>query len=185
MSKRTPETPLIIRVDQREKLPYTFECMREAAVLPFTVQFCHLKTGDYEASTGPLPSDSIVIERKSLCDLYSSYGSDREREIRKLERMSLFGCAVLVIEAELSQIMAPNKFLSHPTQLTPKSLVATLIAYQQRYGIHLAMCPGREVAEVVTFRQLERWVRDHDIRQNAEPRDEIAVSPAGANPGDN
>ena len=44
MAKKAPYT---IGIDQREKLPYSFECMREAAELPYETQMHHLPTGDY------------------------------------------------------------------------------------------------------------------------------------------
>lgn len=166
MSKQKAIDSFLIRIDQREKLPYTFESMRASAVLNFATQLCHLPTGDYLASGGSwdMLDHCIVIERKSLADLYCTLGSHRDRFEAEWARMHRYGHAALVIEATWDQILHPLKFLSHPTELNPKSVAATLIAWSQRYGVHVHTCPGREFAEKWTYRMLERWVRDRAER---------------------
>ena len=152
-------TMTIIR-DHREKLPYDFASVVKP-VLPFIVQAGHLDTGDYSLKGPELPQDRIVIERKTLSDLYSTLGSHRERFEAEFQRLSLYGYAALVIEATFEQIARPNEYLLHPTDLNPKSDLMTLAAWSQRYGVHVWPLPGRRVAEQWTFRLLERWARDH------------------------
>lgn len=158
---------MTILVDDREKRPYTFEALRSKACLPFVVQPAHLKTGDYMVSTKSNHdassvnfSDQIVIERKSLQDLYCTLGQHRERFEREFQRMSLYGHAELVIEAEWNQIMQPLKYLNHPSELSPRSVYRTLTAWEQRYRVHVKTYPGRQFAEQAVFRTLERWVKD-------------------------
>jgi ERCC4-type nuclease len=152
-------TMTIVR-DHREKLPYDFASVVKP-VLPFVVQADHLETGDYSLKGPELPQDRIVIERKTLSDLYSTLGSHREQFEAEWQRMSLYGYAALVVEATFEQIAAPNKYLSYPTELNSKSVLMTLAAWNQRYGVQVWMMPGRRVAEQWTFRLLERWQRDH------------------------
>jgi len=152
-------TMTIIR-DHREKLPYDFASVVKP-VLPFIVQAGHLDTGDYSLKGPELPQDRIVIERKTLSDLYSTLGSHRERFEAEFQRLSLYGYAALVIEATFEQIARPNEYLLHPTDLNPKSVLMTLAAWSQRYSVHVWPLPGRRVAEQWTFRLLERWARDH------------------------
>ncbi len=166
-----PSPPLVIGVDKREKKSYryTFECMRSVAVLPYEVHIMHLVTGDY-TSLQPAPTsyeDQIVIERKSLADLYTTLGTHRDRFEHEWERMSVFGHAAVVIEATWDQIMQPNSYLRHESQLPPKSVFATLIAWSQRYGVHVHAVPGRDFAERMVFRMLERWQRDQIERSAA------------------
>ncbi len=162
----TPD-PFLILIDQREKLPYTFAAVR-APVLPYTAETCHLPTGDYatgltgaDLGPGPCYYGHAVVERKSLSDLYGTLGQHRVRFEREFQRLSHFGYAALVIEADWATIANPNAVLDHPTELNPKSVIATLLAWSQRYGVHLFPCPNRNFAEQLTYRLLERWVRDH------------------------
>lgn len=159
-----------ICVDQREQRPYDFGCMIDKAAVPFAVRSGFLQSGDYsvdpaagaaeEYETSRDPRDGIAIERKSLQDLYSTLGSHRDRFEAEWERLSRYGHALVVIEAELSQIKEPNKFLNHPTNLNPKSVINTLLAWQLRYGVHWVACPGRGFAEQLTFRVMEKWVKE-------------------------
>lgn len=165
---------LHILIDDRESLPYDFASIR-SPVLPFTTTTLQLQTGDYCTSCyGDVPEPGIrfhsdngywaVIERKTLTDLYTTLGQHRDRFQREFERMSRFGYAALVIEADWTSIARPNDALDWPTELNPKSVIATLLAWSQRYGVHLFPCPNRNFAEQLTFRLLERWVRDQGLR---------------------
>jgi ERCC4-type nuclease len=94
------------------------------------------------------------IERKTPEDFFGSITSGRERFEREFARMSEFAYRALVIEADWSEIVNPS------TRVNPASVVATLIAWSQRYGVHLFLCPGRRFAEQLTYRLLERFRRD-------------------------
>ena len=157
---KLPPACMTIIVDTREQLPYGFA---HIPGVPFTLTSGALPEGDYslEAPLCAPKADRIVIERKSLADLYHSVGQGRIRFEREFERLSEYGYAALVVEAPFENIMYPNEYLEHPTQMTPKSLVATLLAWSQRFGVHLFTCPNRDFAEKLTFRLLERWYRDH------------------------
>lgn len=165
MKRKTAQQRMTIQVDQREKLPYTFAGM--ASELIVRVEPAYLPTGDYLLAE-PGDGRTVVVERKSLADLYSTLGSHRERFEAEFERLAAFRYAALVIEAEWSQILNPLKFLNHYTQLNPRSVHSTLLAWSQRYGVHVWTYPGRETAERATFRLLERWARDvHDGKRVA------------------
>jgi DNA excision repair protein ERCC-4 len=169
---------MLILIDQQEKLPYDFASVH-SPVLPFTTETCHLVTGDY-CSPDPQPAlhdtsscspGCAVVERKTLSDLYSTLGQHRARFERELHRLSYCGYAALVIEADWATIAQPNAVLDHPTKLSPKSVIATLLAWSQRYHVHLFPCPNRNFAEQLTFRLLERWVRDKG-RRPLDPKKE-------------
>jgi ERCC4-type nuclease len=163
--------PFAIRVDTREQLPYDFELMRDLAELPFVVERGTLSTGDYAThASSYLEADACVVERKSLSDLYSTLSSGRDRFEREWQRMAMYGHACLVIEADWSAIVTPNDHLRRPSELNPKSVAATLIAWGQRYGVHVHALPNRQFAEMFTFRILERWVRDRRASVSALTR---------------
>lgn len=160
---------LVIHVASNEQLPYTFENVR--GTLPHTIVTSTLKTGDYVArryfpDTPPvehMPATTeacATVERKTLADLYGTASWDRERFKRELERMTHYGWRAIVIEAEWHQVFAPNHYLTHATKMLPKAMLASLLAWSQRYGVHIIPCPGRAAAELMTFRLLERWIRD-------------------------
>jgi len=158
---------MVIYVDTAEQLPFDFASVKKP-IVPFRTEPLRLVTGDYGTTRGGTPwpgrtgdaSIAATIERKSLADLYKTVAHGRERFERELSRMCSFGYRAVVVEAELSQVMNPNEFLDYPTDMNPKSLLASLIAWQQRFGVHLWFAPGREFAERLTHRLLERWIRD-------------------------
>ena len=163
-----------LTVDTREQLPYTFEAIKP--VIPRVIERGTLPTGDYAStrSSGPgagpyerdlhecggLPHLIAIVERKTLSDLYRSLSEGRDRLKKLFNRMRNFGYAAIVIEAEMSAIMDPNAHLAHPTKMSPKSVMSTLIAWSQRFGVQVFMCPGRAAGEAITYRILERWIRD-------------------------
>jgi len=162
MATKTASQTMTIKVDTREQLPYDFASVKSPQI-PFTVVRDTLGTADYttEAPLTAPKADQIVIERKSLQDLYSTLGQARDRFEQEFQRMSEYGYAALVVEATWEQIAEPNRHLKHPSLLVPKTVVATLVAWSQRYGVHVFTCPGRVFAEKLTYRLLERWFRDH------------------------
>ena len=151
-----------ILVDTRERDPYEFNNIAKAKV-GFTVIRETLSTGDYSTRNDLLArvENQIAIERKTLADLYGSVGQARDRFEREFQRLAQFGFAALVIEADFTQILCPNFHLKHPTAMRPRAVLATLFAWCQRYRVHLFPCPDRAFAELLTFRLLERWFRDH------------------------
>lgn len=153
---------LTIRIDTREQDPFTFASVT-MPILPLKLIRGTLPTGDY-ADDGRHclpPAEQAVVERKSLADLYGSLGHGRERFEREFVRLAEYGYAALVIESDWSQIMRPNDYLRHLTRLKPKTVVNTLLAWGERYGVHVWPCPGRRFAEQLTHRIIERWSRDH------------------------
>lgn len=152
---------MTIDVDTREQSPYTFKDIR--GTIPFEVRRVGLPTADYRVDRflgTSTKANCAIVERKTLTDLYGTATMGRERFEAELKRMTEYGFRALVIEAEWSQILNPNAFLVRPTKMLPKAMLASLLAWQQRFGLHVLPCPGRRAAEIITFRLLERWYRD-------------------------
>jgi hypothetical protein len=102
--------PFSIARDQQEKAPYGFESIpgrgasqgyRQVA----KVETKHLATGDYSIIG---LEDRVVVERKSLVDLYGTLGKGRERFEREFERMTAMDFANVVIEADWREIIRPD-----------------------------------------------------------------------------
>lgn len=147
--------PFTILVDGREKAPYRFTGLRADSTQkkrPIVVEWewQHLKTGDYTISG----MQSIVcIERKSLADLYSTLGQHRDRFEREHQRMAEFKRSMVVIEASWDQI------LNHPppqSRLNPKTILRTSESWYMRYGVPWFAMEDRRLAEIHTFRSLEK-----------------------------
>jgi len=165
---------MLITVDTREQRAYRFRNVKphkdaqgfrlEHSALPVADYGTRRKGGEEGVRWRDLSEEqkllAALVERKSLADLYGTLAKKHESFAMQLERMSRYGFAAVVIEATLEQIMHPNDHLRHSTKLHPKSVFASMIAWEQRYGVHFHPCPGRDVAEAVTYRILERWWRD-------------------------
>ena len=144
-------TPFTIIIDSREQAPFLFDTVADPA--PATVT-TGLKTGDYSLQGF---EDQITIERKSMVDLFGSCGKGRARFEREFKRMQGFKFAGLVIEAQWKDIYTKRPSRS---QMDPKIILRTIIAWTERYGVHCWACPGKRFAEKVTYLMLDRFYRD-------------------------
>lgn len=148
-----------ICIDSREQTPWTFSGMApdaphcdKALIVP--TKRVGLKTGDYSIVG---MEDAVCVERKSLSDLYSTVIHGRERFERELERMKQFDFSALVIEASWEAIC--NSPPRH-SKANPKTIYRSLIAYAQRYGVHVYPCATPAFAERMCYRILERFWKD-------------------------
>ena len=141
-------------------------------VLPITPKTIRLglKTGDYSIQGF---ESQIVVERKSLSDLYGSVGGERERFHAEHERMAEIvaagGFACVVIEAGWSEI------LTRPPdgrKLVPKTIIRTATSWAMRYGVHWMALENRRLAEVTTFRILDTWYRHHMEEQKKKQKEQ-------------
>ena len=167
--------PTIV-IDTREQLNYTFSALRAdsregGGVLSVPTRGATLPSGDYSLEGY---ESLVAVERKSKADAFSTIGTaNRERFVRELERLAEYQFAAVVVEAEWSEI------LSNPpphTQVTPKTLYRSVLAWQQRYPrVHWMMVPGREAGELTTYRILERFWRERE----KELEEALALEEAG------
>jgi len=151
-------SPFTVLIDTREQRPYTFEGLTANAdqgYAPIVVPTVRgtLQTGDYSIrGLGEL----VVVERKSKEDLYSSIGQRRENFEQRMRRLCLdHSVAAVVVEAQLDELLMAPPPHSH---LHPKALNRTILSWMVRWPrVHWILCPGRAVAEAVTYRFLERF----------------------------
>lgn len=146
-----------IVVDTREQKPYEFTgflCDAQDGGGPMSIPTVRgtLASGDYSLAGF---ETQVAVERKSLPDLYSTLGQDRERFEREIQRLNGYAFAAVVIEADWDQIRFEPPLR---TQLEPKTVYRTVLSWQQRYrGVHWWAVRCREAAEATTFRILERF----------------------------
>jgi DNA excision repair protein ERCC-4 len=153
-------TPFTVVIDSREQANYTFQGLRADAkqlCRPLVVQTVvrGLRSGDYSLAGH---ENAIAIERKSLSDLYGTLGKGRDRFERELARLAEMRLAVVMVEASWHEILTspPDR-----SRLNPKTVHRSVIAWQQRFpNVHWWTAGDRRLAEITTFRILERWWRD-------------------------
>lgn len=143
-----PEDAIIV-VDSREQHPWSFD-MR-------TVQG-GLETGDY--SVFGLEKE-IAVERKSLSDLVSCCGGERERFQRELNRLQAYKCKAVIVEAGWADLEAGE----WRSQITSKSVVASVLKWISD-GTPFILAGSREKAELYAARFLFMAARQRyrDIR---------------------
>lgn len=141
---------MIVVIDTREQLPWTFAGLSSD---PVEVKTGTLRSGDYSVEGF---EQRLAIERKSLADLYGTLTSGRERFVRELERLSDLDWAAVIVEATWHDIVKPP----FGTRANPKSIVGSILAFQQRYPVAWLTAGSRQFGAALCFRCLERFVND-------------------------
>lgn len=165
-----PAFPAAVLVDTREQLPYSFagipaDVTAGGGVWQVATQVMTLASGDYSLDGY---ATRVAVERKSIADLFGTVGQGRERFIRELERLNEMAFAAVIVEAEWSEI-----FDSPPghSRLAPRTVWRSVLAWMQRFPrVHWLPCPGREFAEVATFRVFERFLKEQADVNFRKPR---------------
>jgi len=122
-----------------------------------------LDSGDY--SIAGYERD-IAIERKSASDLLGCIGKGRERFVRELTRLADMQYAAVVCESPIDAVLSGE----HRSFVSPASVMGSVIAWEQRFGIHWHFCPSRPFAERLTFKILDRFFYE---TTNANPERQI------------
>lgn len=113
-----------------------------------------------EGMAGVDAGRSVMVERKTLGDWYLACGHHREELEARLEALAQCRWSAVVIEATLEEIATQPPPLS---KLLPKTAYRSLLAWSVRYGLPIFTAGPRDLAEVTTFRLLERaWKEAQD-----------------------
>jgi ERCC4-type nuclease len=94
------------------------------------VEVAKLDTGDYSIKGC---EHLIMIERKTITDLWGSLIQGRERFTREMERAKYIPHRYLIIEATLSDIMKGIRY----SKVKPQTILASLVSLEVKYGIHV------------------------------------------------
>ena len=158
------ETPFVVVIDTREQRPFAFAGLRADARegnRPLAVRTAVGTLGQGDYSVLGLEAQ-VAVERKSLADLYGTLGGGRKRFERELERLAGLAWAAVVVEADWPTVLGGHD----RSRLNPKTIHRSVIAWQQRYPtIHWWFCGDRRLAEITTFRILERWWKKHGQKE--------------------
>lgn len=112
-----------------------------------------LKEGDYTceyqktASKGLLRLPVVVERKMNLAELALCFTSERGRFEREMERIKEKGLrAYLLIEnASWEDIYDGN----YRSQMSPESLVGSLLAWSIRYGLHIIFCRSATTGKLI------------------------------------
>lgn len=153
-----------VLVDSREQQSYDFlnihaNADKGHALLYIPTMRVGLPNGDYSLMGYP----QVCVERKSAADLYASVAR-RANFVARLERMAELvsgpaaGYAAVVVEAERMDLLRnPPAF----SRYHPRALSRTLISWDVRYPVRWHFMRDRGSAEVLTYRLLEAFYRQH------------------------
>ena len=146
-------------IDNREKMPVLFDKEGSPHFPDLQIEWGTLTTGDYsiKGMTDPSCIHSVCIERKSLTDLFGSTGRGRARLEREFIRMAYFDHAEIVVEGDLRAVFQTPPPLS---QMVPRSVYRTVLAFSQRYSVNSWFCPNRCFAEQHIYLSLHRFYTD-------------------------
>lgn len=134
---------MVILVDNREQDTPRSRARYEQFGVPF--ERTTIRIGDYSAKfllpdgTWYDMSDDVTLERKmNLSELCLCFGSERKRFIREFERAKENNIRMwLLLENSSFKDAYAGRYRS---QYKPKSLIASMLAFQARYNTRLVMC---------------------------------------------
>lgn len=174
--------PCAVLIDTAETQPFTFHglrCDADQQHRPLIVKTEWRALGRHPDSLGDYSLDGYVgrchVERKSVKDFQGTlmeFGQDgrRERFESELSNLEKLEAAAVVVEGTLLRaITVQHEYGKKPSQEAAKLLMRSVLAYQQDYDVPWLFCDDRRMAEVATFRFLERfWRKDQEKRKEAE-----------------
>jgi len=137
-----------ILTDTREQQPYKFETPSEIGTVPI---------GDYSIFG---LENHIAIERKELNDLIGCLTTGRERFEKELHKGKALDYFALVIEASLSDLINGR----YRSQMTPKSVIQSLLAFSIRYRLPIFFCENRKYGQRITESLLLKYAREIEKR---------------------
>ena len=160
-------TPFTILVDTREQRPFTFRGMKSDAnqgrrrlVVKTEWRCLGQASGDYSIDG---LAGRCNVERKSIGDAQSTIlGWHGRRERFKLELVTLseMECSAVVVECTFGDLIRTAESRGVRTKAeNQKTLFRQVLAWQQDYAVPWIFCDGRRLAEIATFRILERFWR--------------------------
>lgn len=136
-------TPTIV-IDSREQDPWSFANLRSERG-SFT-------TGDYSIRG---LEHLIAVERKSLDDLLSCVGTDRDRFKRELQRLKAYRFRALIVETDYA-ILEAGQWRS---KIQPSHVLGSVAAWQCQFSLPVMLAGDHESAARFCERYLFQCAR--------------------------
>jgi len=150
---------LPVLIDNAEQLPYDFAGLRCDASdgggeLLIPTQVANLEWGDYSLLG---MEKECAVERKSHEDAVRTISQGRERFKRELAALSSgYKFAAVVVETDLLTLATVKPPFS---EADPRNTYRTVMSWTVRYRVPWLFCGGRRLAEITTFRLLEKYAQ--------------------------
>lgn len=156
--------PFTVIVDTREQAPWLFRDIKAGKqdnfadiIVDYRVET--LQTGDYSIAGF---EDRVCIERKSIDDAFGTFGGDRERFERELDRMEAFDFAAVIVEGSWASVLDEERPISQSGRsFSPFMFRKSVAAWRvRRPQIQWCFTDSRTLAEQQAFDLLERYWKD-------------------------
>lgn len=165
-------TPFTILIDSAEQQPFLFQGMKgdsKDEQRPWIVKTDWRPLGRHPDSLGDYSLDGFVgychVERKSVEDCQGTilgFDGRRDRFERELDNLGKLDAGLVVVEGTLQTVLETVEQRGRKTKAeNAKTLFRSILAYQQDYRVPWLFCDGRRLAEIATFRFLERYWKKH------------------------
>ena len=96
-----------------------------------------LETGDYSIDGY---ENTIMIERKTIPDLWGSLVQGRARFMREMERAKSYPLRYLIIEGTVADVMGGFRY----STVNASSILSSLISLEVKYGVHVIFTSKRQ-----------------------------------------
>lgn len=153
---------MVILIDTREQVPLTFaKCEGVETIVQM------LPVGDYSAR-----GSRVVIERKSVADLYGSYTANYDAERAKIVKAKELGLKfILAIEGSVFDIRSGYSYWKNGEQVESKrsgiSMIRTLLTVSRKYDIPIWWCNSRKE---MSFLIMEYLLADEKFTKTEQAR---------------
>lgn len=111
-----------------------------------------LDTGDYSVKGF---EHLIMVERKSIADLWGTLTVGKERFMNEMERARVIPARYLIIEGTVADIDKGFRY----SKVSPEYIHGYLISLQVKYGIHVIFAGRQDVAQAFARRLLIKLAR--------------------------
>lgn len=167
--------PFVVLIDAQEKHPFSFQDVTGANGVPMLVPTQWKSLGTARGDYSILGHEGLVhVERKSLEDAHSTilgWGERRERFESELKNLAAMEAAAVVVESSLEELVATAPQYGRRTAgENAKTLFRQVLAWQQDYRVPWVFAGNRQLAELTTFRVLERYWRKRKQADKAAER---------------
>lgn len=161
--------PFVILRDSREQHPFDFQGLYADAVQHHRLLTVPVEWRCLGNNMGDYAIDGLVgrchVERKSVEDCQSTvlgWGPRRENFERELANLNAMQFGAVVVEGTLGACLSSMPaYGKKSVSENRKAFFRSVLAWQQRFsGVHWVFCDDRRLAEVVTFRMLDRFYQE-------------------------
>lgn len=168
----TVACPFTILIDSNEQQPFEFAGIRSDAKQDHRILDVQTRwqcLGRHPNQLGDYSVDGFVgrvhVERKSVKDCQGTilgWGGSRDRFELELANLAAIEAPLIVVEGSLETVLrTSNDHRTREHQVTAKQLMRSILAFQMDYRVPWVFADSRRLAEVVTFRWLERFWKKH------------------------